>query len=390
MVVGEGIFRHTIPSVANAGESAWTGFSHFPGGCQGIHDRYRIQQGKRVPCNHMYKSYYGFRKKPFQMTPDPAYLFMSRGHADTYAHLEYALMEDKGFIVITGEVGSGKTSLINLLIRECGGQFTVGVLNPNIARTRSGQFTEMICRQFDLDVTGVGTAEMPGIFRDFLIMQQGAGSRAILIVDEAQGLTDTMMEEVRLLANLRTGRHYLVQIILAGQPELEQKLRQNKVRQFVQRVTVCRHLGDLDKNEVGQYIRHHLQHAGGSKSLDIFDNEAIESIYVHSKGIPRRVNIISDAALVYGYADELQIIGKRVVEEVVKDRDTDGVPIGGARRGTASSVPVPPRTAGEERDNDTHRDVEKEIYALENAIYDINQRSNTRSSAEENQGEVGF
>ena len=338
----------------------------------------------------MYKSYYGFGEKPFQMTPDPAYLFMSRGHADTYAHLEYALMEDKGFIVVTGEVGSGKTSLINLLIRECGGHFTVAVLNPNIARTRSGQFTEMICRQFDLDVTRVGTAEMPGIFRDFLIAQQGAGNRAILIVDEAQGLTDTIMEEIRILANLRTGRHYLVQIILAGQPELKQNLRQNKVRQFVQRVTVCRHLGNLDKDEVGQYIHHRLQHAGGSKSLDIFDNEAIESIYVHSKGIPRRVNIISDAALVYGYADELKTIGERVIEEVVKDRDINGVPIRDMHHGTTPPVPVPPGTDGEGTDNDTRRDIEKEIYALENAIYGINQGSNTVSSAGENRGEVGL
>ena len=370
MVGGEGIFRHTIPSVANAGKSAWTGFSRFPGGCQEIHDRYRIQQGKRVPCNHMYKSYYGFGEKPFQMTPDPAYLFMSRGHADTYAHLEYALMEDKGFIVVTGEVGSGKTSLINLLIRECGGHFTVAVLNPNIARTRSGQFTEMICRQFDLDVTRVGTAEMPGIFRDFLIAQQGAGNRAILIVDEAQGLTDTIMEEIRILANLRTGRHYLVQIILAGQPELKQNLRQNKVRQFVQRVTVCRHLGNLDKDEVGQYIHHRLQHAGGSKSLDIFDNEAIESIYVHSKGIPRRVNIISDAALVYGYADELKTIGERVIEEVVKDRDTDGIPIGGMRHGNTSPATV--QAGADGIDTVIRRDIEEKMHKLENTISRIN------------------
>ncbi|MDD5724439.1 MAG: AAA family ATPase, partial [Syntrophales bacterium] len=202
----------------------------------------------------MYKSYYGFKENPFQITPDPAHLFMSRSHADTYMHLEYALTKDRGFVVVTGKIGSGKTSLISLLTRELGTQLKVGVLSPKIGQT--GRFMEMICRQFGLDVTDVDTAEILWTLRDFLIRERSAGSRKVLIVDEAHNLTDTIIEELRMLANLETGGHYLVQIILVGRPELKQKLQRNMVKQFVHRVTVHCHLGGLGKDEVGQYIRH--------------------------------------------------------------------------------------------------------------------------------------
>jgi len=322
------------------------------------------------------------------MTPDPAYLFMSRGHADTYAHLEYALKEDRGFVVVTGEVGSGKTSLINLLIGGVGAHFTVGVLNPDIAQPE--RFMAMVCRQFGLDLTGVDTAGMPEAFRDFLIRQRSAGSRVILIVDEAQGLTDTIIEEIRMLANLKTERHYLVQIILVGQPELKQRLQQNRVTEFVQRGTVCCHLSGLEKDEVAPYIRHRLEHAGGSNGLDIFDHEAIGSIYQYSRGIPRVTNIISDAALVYGYADELKIIGKKVIEEVVKDRDMGGVSIGGMRQG--NEAPLPAQAGGESGaiDTDIRRDIEKKMHSLEKTLYRINQELNTRNSARKGRDEVGL
>jgi len=286
----------------------------------------------------MYTSYYGFREKPFQMTPDPSYLYMSRGHADTYTHLEYALTEDRGFVVITGGFGSGKTSLINLLITELGSPFTVGVLTPNMGQ--SEQFSEVIYHRFGLDLTGVDSTEMPGIFRDFLIRHYRAGSRVILIVDEAQRLTDRVVEEIRLLANLKAGRRYLLQIILAGQPELKQMLTKNWVRQFVQRVTVCCHLDALGIDEMDRYIRHRLHQAGGSERIDIFDHKAIESIYAHSRGIPRIANIISDAALVYGYADELRVIGEGVIEKVVGTRGLNGFPIRDIPHGNA-----PPGTA---------------------------------------------
>ncbi|MDO9515774.1 MAG: hypothetical protein Q7J01_06720, partial [Syntrophales bacterium] len=198
----------------------------------------------------------------------------------------------------------------------------------------------------------------------------------------------TSIEKIRMLANLETGKHYLFQVILVGQPELKQRLQQNKVREFVQRVTVHCHLSGLDKDEVGQYIHHRLQYAGGLENLDIFDNDAIESIYLYSKGIPRRANIISDAALLYGYADELKTIGERVIKEVVKDRYLDGVPIGGMRHGTAPPVPVKTGIGDGNTDNDIRRDIEEKIHALENTISRINREINTQNSAREHRSEV--
>jgi general secretion pathway protein A len=336
----------------------------------------------------MYKSYYGIKEKPFQMTPDPAYLFMSRGHTDTYTYLEYALKKDRGLVVVTGETGSGKTSLINLLIGGVGARFTFGVMNPNIAHPDG--FMATICHQFGLDVTGLDRAAIPGAFRDFLIRQQRTGNRTILIVDEAQDLKDTTIEEIRMLANLKTQTRYLVQIFLVGRPELRKKLEQNRVKQFVQRGTIHCRLCGLGKDEVDQYIRHRLQHAGRSNGPGIFDHEAIESIYLYSRGIPRLANMIAEAALIYGYADELKIIGKSVIEDVVKDRDRDGVLIGGICRGAAPLTPPHVATDPGVTDKDIRRDIEQKIHSLENTIYRINQALNTRNSAVKGRDEVGL
>lgn len=329
----------------------------------------------------MYTSYYGFRQKPFQTISDPAHLFMSRGHADVYAHLEYALMEDKGFMVVTGAAGSGKTSLINLLTREFGTRLTIAVLRPDIVPL--GRFTEEMSRRFAPGISDIDTAEMSGAFRDFLIGKRSAGSRAVLIVNEAQGLTDTAIEEIRMLANLRTGRRYLIQIILVGRPELKERLCQNRVHLFVQRVTVCRHLPGLKSDEVGRYIRHRLQYTAGARRLNIFDQGAIESIYRYSGGIPRCINIISDAALVYGYADELQTIGEGVIEDVMKGRDAPG----GANR---PLEPVETGTDNEETDGPIRRDVERKIHTLETVVSLINQGVSARNPAGENRGEAGL
>jgi len=332
----------------------------------------------------MYKSYYGFKEKPFQMKPDPSHLFMSRGHADAYAHLEYALAEDRGFVVVTGEVGSGKTSLVNLLVESLGAGFTIGVLTPDFARHEP--FMAAICRRFGVNVAGVDTAGIPTSLRDFLIGRRDAGRRAVLIVDEAQSLTDTAIEEIRMLANLQTQGQYLVQVILTGRPALKRKLQQNRVREFVQRVTVSCHLGGLGKDEVGRYIRHRLRYAGCSENLDIFDHEAVQSIYSYSRGIPRFANIISDAALIYGYADELRTIGKGVIEEVMKDRGAAGE----IRHGNAPPLTVRLGTDAGRIDGATRRDIEKKMHGIEGTIYHITQELNTRNSARKTQYETGL
>jgi len=346
-----------------------------------------VTRQERNPIAHMYKAYYGFTENPFRVTPDPACFFMGRGHENTYKHLEYAIEKDRGFMVVTGEPGSGKTSLVNLLLREQAARFTIGVLNPKTAQTE--RCMETICRKFGLDVTGVDTAETALILRDFLLRKRCAGRRVILIVDDAQDLSDAAMEEIRMLANLEAERRYLMQIILVGRTELRRRLQKNRVREFVQRVTVSCRLNGLGKDEIGRYIRHRLRHAGGGEAPEIFDSEAVDSIYGHSGGIPRAANIISEAALIYGYADELKTIGKRVVEDVVKDRGVNGTPMGETDpRGTPSPT-VRMGVDGGGMDPGIRRDIEKKIHAFETMLYRINQELNIYNSAREDRNELG-
>ena len=264
----------------------------------------------------MYESFYGFKEKPFDLHPDPDYLYMSRVHENTYAHLEYAILENKGFVVVTGEIGSGKTTLINFLLNKIGEEIQVGLVNnTNIL---PAEFLKMVCKEFELDPKTNDKAELIDIFSGYLIDQFAGGERVVLIVDEAQNLTNDTMEEIRMLSNIETEKHHLVQIILVGQPELKFKLQQRNLRQLAQRVTVHCHLKGLENDEVAQYIKHRLE-VGGSQRFDLFDKETIENIAIYSRGIPRLINVLCDSALVYGFADELRTIGKDVLDNVYEE-----------------------------------------------------------------------
>jgi general secretion pathway protein A len=264
----------------------------------------------------MYESFYGFKEKPFDLHPDPDYLYMSRVHENTYTHLEYAILENKGFVVVTGEIGSGKTTLINYLLNKIGDDIQVGLVNnTNIL---PAEFLKMVCKEFELDPKTNDKAELIDIFSGYLIDQFAAGERVVLIIDEAQNLTNDTMEEIRMLSNIETEKHHLIQIILVGQPELKFKLQQSNLKQFVQRVTVHCHLKGLEKDEVAQYINHRLE-VGGGHRMDLFDKETIEAISVYSRGIPRLINVLCDSSLVYGFADELQTISIDVLENVYEE-----------------------------------------------------------------------
>ena len=264
----------------------------------------------------MYESFYGFKEKPFDLHPDPDYLYMSRVHENTYTHLEYAIVENKGFVVVTGEIGSGKTTLTNYLLNKIGEDIQVGLVNnTNIL---PAEFLNMVCKEFELDAKTNDKAELIDIFSGYLIEQFAAGERVVLIVDEAQNLTNDTMEEIRMLSNIETEKHHLIQIILVGQPELKFKLQQSNLKQFAQRVTVHCHLKGLEKDEVAQYINHRLQ-VGGSTRFDLFTKETVETIAAYSRGIPRLINVLCDSALVYGFADELQMIGRDVLENVYEE-----------------------------------------------------------------------
>ena len=231
----------------------------------------------------MYESFYGLKEKPFNLLPDPEYLFMSQGHENVYTHLEYAIGENKGFVVITGEIGSGKTTLINFLLNRIGQNIHVGLIsNTYVSPT---QLVKMICREFELEVEGMDKAEMIELFHGFLLRQYAENSRVLLIIDEAQNLSAETMEEIRMLSNLEAEKHHLLQMILVGQPELKHKLQRKELRQFAQRVTVSCHLNGLNKEEVDKYIRHRLKVAGaedadifGAKNPDIFVSGAITAI----------------------------------------------------------------------------------------------------------------
>jgi general secretion pathway protein A len=269
----------------------------------------------------MYESFYGFKEKPFDLHPDPDYLYMSRVHENTYVHLEYAIVENKGFVVVTGEIGSGKTTLINYLLNKIGEDIHVGLINnTNIL---PAEFLRMICQEFELDPKTDDKAELIDIFSGFLIDQYAAGERVVLIIDEAQNLTNDTMEEIRMLSNIETEKHHLIQIILVGQPELKFKLQQSNLKQFVQRVTVHCHLKGLEKDEVNEYISHRLEVGGGNR-FDIFDEETIDLIAVYSRGIPRLINILCDSALVYGFADELETISTPILDNVYEELKTLG------------------------------------------------------------------
>lgn len=316
----------------------------------------------------MYKSFYGLKEKPFNLSPDPDYLFMSRGHEEAYTHLEYAITENKGFVVITGEIGSGKTTLINFLLRKLKQNVHVAVVNQTIAQPK--QFLKLVCQEFELAVDVMDKASMLDTFQNFLLQQFAEKKRVALIIDESQNLPNSTIEEIRMLSNLESEKHHLIQILLLGQPELKDKLKKKSLEQFTQRVTVYWHLNGLDKDEVKEYIRHRLWVAG-AEELDIFDQQAIESIQKHSRGIPRLINILCDAALVHGYADELKIITNNVIDEVVKVRNIGGILAGekDVKSQSSSSVPKKERSYHLSQRMQT---IEKKIKVIENTLKRIN------------------
>lgn len=266
----------------------------------------------------MYESFYGLKEKPFNLTPDPDYLYMSPGHENVYSHLEYAIQENKGFVVVTGEVGSGKTTLINYLIRKIPVTINVGIINNTFVQPL--ELLKMICQEFDLQTEHADKTVLLERFSSYLLEQYSRRERVTLIIDEAQNLPDKSLEQIRMLSNLESEKHHLIQMILVGQPQLREKLQKKSLEQFVQRVTVYCHLDALDKEQVEQYIRHRLKVAG-AQNLDTFDTEAISAIFKHSRGIPRLINTLCDSAFVYGYADDVKVIGRDLIEAVAQARN---------------------------------------------------------------------
>jgi general secretion pathway protein A len=332
----------------------------------------------------MYESFYGLKEKPFDLGPDPRYLYMSEAHEYAYTHLEYAITEDKGFVIITGATGSGKTTLINYLLSRIRQRIRVGVIN--YTPVFPADFMKMVCQEFDLKIGGKDKASMVDVFHRFLQTQFAQGWRVILVVDEAQNLPSKTIEEIRMLSNFEAQRHHLIQIVLVGQPGLHAKLQMKDLEQFAQRVTVHGHLEALKAEEVGQYINHRLRVAGANRA-DIFTGEFIEAVHRYSRGIPRVINILCDTALVYGYADEKRRIDGHVLEEVVKAREVGGA-VSGAREGEGAASPSPAEAQLNKKWANYLRSLEKRMSRLERTVTTMNQTLHALTNGKERRDEI--
>jgi len=264
----------------------------------------------------MYESFYGLKENPFNVTPNPEYIYLGENHREALAQLLYGVRERKGFIVITGEVGTGKTTLIHYLLDKMNGNHTKTALlfNPKLT---VDDFIQYILKDLGVRVQGKTKGEYLHNLHRYLLHAYQRDERVILIVDEAQGLKPELLEEIRLLSNLETSRSKLLQIVLLGQPELDKTLSQPGFRQLRQRINLRYHLLPLTERETKEYIGKRLRIAGAKES--IFTEGAIKRIYSKSGGIPRLINILCDNALLNGYALDQKKVGERSVKEVAQD-----------------------------------------------------------------------
>lgn len=274
----------------------------------------------------MYEAFYGLKERPFALLPDPSFLYMSRRHATALTLLQYSIQNRQGFTVVTGEVGCGKTTLINRLLDEVGPELRVGLIN--FTHSSFGEMAEWIMMAFDLDYKGKSKVELYDDFVQFLIREYAAGRPVVLIVDEAQNLGVKGLEEIRMLSNVNAQKEYLLHLILVGQPELGELLRKHELRQLMQRVSVAYNLEPFSQGDVGAYIAHRMKVAGGDPG--VFTPEAVRLIAAASDGVPRLVNTLCDLCLVYGFSEEQEVIDAVTVRSVLRDRLRMGLPV---RRG---------------------------------------------------------
>ena len=271
----------------------------------------------------MYKAYFGFRENPFNINTDPRYLYLTQRTQDALNCLTYGIEARKGFILLTGEVGTGKTTILNKLLDSLHQQraATAFVFNPRM--TASQLFDYMIA---DFGIACKSRARSQVLFKlnQWLLDRYQAGEQTVLVVDEAQILSLQTLEEIRLLTNLETSTHTLLQIVLAGQPEIEQILNRRELRQLRQRIALRAKTLPLTPEETGGYILERLRIAG-SNGEEIFSPAAIEAVYRHGRGIPRVTNLLSEQALVKAFIDQRKFVTAEIVEEVARDFSLDEV-----------------------------------------------------------------
>ncbi len=266
----------------------------------------------------MYTSFFGLSEKPFAITPNPRYLYMSERHAEALAHLMYGLNEAGGFIQLTGEVGTGKTTVVRTLLEQLPQHADVAViLNPRLTPT---ELLLTICEELGIFLSDENTGslkDLVDVLNSRLLATHARGRRVVVIIDEAQNLLPETLEQVRLLTNLETATHKLMQIILIGQPELRDLLDRSDLRQLAQRITGRYHLWPLSRDDTAAYVRHRLRVAGATR--DIFTDRALREVHRLSHGVPRLINVICDRALLGAYTQEQHEIGVALVREAASE-----------------------------------------------------------------------
>src|SRR5580698_7790302 len=260
----------------------------------------------------MYRAFFGLNEKPFAITPDPRYLFLSERHAEALAHLLYGITEAGGFIQLTGEVGTGKTTVVRSLLAQTPQHAEIAlILNP---RMTAPEFLLTICEELGIGVQDAATGslkDLVDILSQYLLRAHSGGKRVVLVVDEAQNLAPEVLEQVRLLTNLETNTQKLLQIILIGQPELRELLDRTELRQLAQRITGRYHLEPLSQEETRGYVRHRLRVAGAGE--EIFTASALTAVHRVAAGIPRVINVTCDRALLGAYTQETRKVTPSLV-----------------------------------------------------------------------------
>jgi general secretion pathway protein A len=278
----------------------------------------------------MYEKHFQLRERPFALSPDPDYLYPSRVHQEALSYLRYGIEGHAGFVVITGEIGSGKTTMLQSLLGRLDQSTSVARIVNTLLDPR--ELLEAIMLDFGMDPTGMSKPVLLHRLGGFLVQQRQAGRLTLLVVDEAQNLSLPALEEIRMLSNLETEKSKLLQIVLIGQPELRETLSQPRLEQLRQRITVSYHLPPLDADETANYINHRLKRAAAGAPMEL-PRDVTALIHARSRGVPRLINVIADAALLLAYGMDRRDIDAAIVREAIQELDESGVlrkPVEGA------------------------------------------------------------